>query len=43
MARGVNTLTIPTQYYKYLEDVPTKTLAEIFQSMVTVMEEANSW
>ncbi len=46
MARGVNTLTIPTQYYKRLEDVPTKVLAEIFQSMITAMlmvkEEANA-
>ena len=37
MARGVNTLSIPTQFYKRLEDVPTNILAQIFQSMITAM------
>jgi UDPglucose--hexose-1-phosphate uridylyltransferase len=46
MARGVNLLTIPTQFYRRLEDMPVSVLADIFQSQISgitaVKEAANA-
>ena len=46
MARGVNLLTIPAQFYRRLEDMPTSVLADMLQSLITgissVKEAANA-